>query len=139
MTFWQGLVVAIIVNFHSGGRWSETNGKSTTTPREQAIALQNVLICVEMLFFSIAHWCVFTTDEWEEGYAPREYAKPGIGLKDFVSDMKLIAKTSKASRRSKQHGANVVLVVDDELANEDDLTLEEGGDAIAVAMDKLVD
>ena len=104
MTFWQGLVIYIIVGLHNGGRWSVTDNDDTNqTPREQAAALQNVLICLEMLFFSIAHWCVFPVEEWEPGYRPRQYAKPGIGLKDFVDDMSLIVESSKASRRRSKY------------------------------------
>lgn len=107
MTFWQGMIISIICNIHQGGQWSVTNDDtSSQSPREKAIQLQNVLICLEMLFFSIAHVCVFPTDEWEEGYAPREYAKPGIGLKDFVSDMSLIVESTKASRRAKKSSTN---------------------------------
>jgi hypothetical protein len=103
MTFWQGLVISIVCNLHQGGQWSVTDNNETQNPRQKAIELQNVLICLEMLFFSIAHVCVFPTDEWEEGYAPQEYAKPGIGLKDFVSDMSLIVESTRASRRAKKN------------------------------------
>ena len=65
------------------------------TPHEQAVEIQNVLICLEMLFFSIAHWCVFPAEEWEPGYRPKQYAKPGIGLKDFASDMRYIMSSSR--------------------------------------------
>jgi hypothetical protein len=125
MTFWQGLVISIICNLHQGGRWEVTDNDGGTDPRHKAIALQNVLICLEMLFFSIAHWCVFPTEEWEEGYAPREYAKPGIGIKDFVSDMSLIVQSSKASRRSKQNngGISEELIVDEEVGTDHDLCL----------------
>lgn len=119
LTFWQGLVIAIVCNIHQGGRWSVTNDNDENqNPRQKAIELQNVLICLEMLFFSIAHLCVFPTDEWEEGYAPREYAKPGIGLKDFVSDMSLVVESTKASRRAKlsmNASSDLDLEVDEEV------------------------
>jgi hypothetical protein len=88
-----------------------------------------------MLFFSIAHWCVFPTEEWEEGYAPREYAKPGIGIKDFVSDMNLIVQSSKASRRSKKNAGDISeeLMVDEEVGTEHDLSLATSpGDDVRV-------
>lgn len=134
MTFWQGLLISIIVNLHQGGRWSVTDNDGGSDPRHKAMALQNVLICLEMLFFSIAHWCVFPTEEWEEGYAPREYAKPGLGFKDFVSDMSLIVESSKASRRSKQSTGDISeeLMVDEEVGMEHDLRLAtDTGDEVA--------
>ena len=99
MTFWQGLVISIIVNvnLHQGGQLNKDDDE--TSPREQSAMIQNILICLEMLFFSIAHWCVFPTDEWEPGYRRREYAKPGIGIKDFVQDMSYIAESRKKSTR----------------------------------------
>ena len=118
MTFWQGLAISIVCNIHQGGRWSVTDDSDNQNPGEKAIELQNVLICLEMLFFSIAHVCVFPIDEWEEGYAPRVYAKPGIGLKDFVSDMSLIVESSRASRRSKKsHNSSTEeeVIVDEEV------------------------
>ena len=134
MTFWQGLVISIVCNLHQGGQWSVTDNNETQNPREKATELQNVLICLEMLFFSIAHVCVFPTDEWEEGYAPREYAKPGIGLKDFVSDMSLIVESSKASRRAKKNkdeqaedDEEVGIVTDDQQVDEDDIPVMANG------------
>lgn len=99
MTFWQGLVISIIVSINQGGRW---DSDKEMNPREKAAMVQNILICLEMLFFSIAHWCVFPTDEWEPGYRPREYAKPGIGIKDFVEDISYIASSRKLSRHSRR-------------------------------------
>mmetsp|Transcript_7953 Transcript_7953/g.11503 ORF Transcript_7953/g.11503 Transcript_7953/m.11503 type:complete len:459 (-) Transcript_7953:53-1429(-) len=100
MTFWQGLVINIIVSLEAGGRWEE--GNSDTDPREKAMRLQNILICLEMLFFSIAHWCVFPPEEYEEGYRRRNLPKPGIGFSDFVADVGLIVESSKQAKRSRQ-------------------------------------
>lgn len=59
-------------------------------PRAQAVFIQNTLICLEMLFFSLAHWCVFPTEEWEPGYQPKHMARPGLGIKDFAKDVRSI-------------------------------------------------
>ena len=57
---------------------------------------QNFVICLEMLLFSIAHFYCFPTDEWMEGYRPKENnnAKFGdnIALGDFYNDMKLVLR-----------------------------------------------
>lgn len=100
MTFWQGLIINIIVSLESGGRWEENN--SDTDPREKAMRIQNILICLEMLLFSIAHWCVFPPEEYEEGYRRRKLPKPGIGFSDFVADVGLIVESSKKAKRSRR-------------------------------------
>lgn len=81
MTFWQGLVIAIFIYFQN----SDRNEKDAT-----ASMLQNLLICVEMLIFSIFHWCVFPVDEWTEGYRPKIMERPGIAFGDFVQDVSLV-------------------------------------------------
>ena len=91
MTFWQGLVISIVVNVHGTS--------SVVDPVEKSRKLQNVLICLEMLFFAVAHWCTFPTDEWEEDYRPQHYAKPGLGFKDFASDVSVIFDSGRAARQ----------------------------------------
>lgn len=54
------------------------------------MAIQNLLICVEMLIFSLAHWCVFPYEEWEPGYRPKQMARPGLGIRDFAKDVRVI-------------------------------------------------
>jgi hypothetical protein len=68
------------------------------TPLERAAEIQNILICMEMLLFSIAHWCVFPSEEWEPDYRPKEYASPGIGIKDFASDLSFIMSSKSDAR-----------------------------------------
>jgi Organic solute transporter Ostalpha len=108
MTFWQGLVIDIIVSVDAGGRWDDMD-ENSTNPREKAIYLQNVLICLEMLLFSIAHWCVFPNDEWKQGYTRQNLPKPGIGFSDFVSDVSLIVESSKQAKlcRRSQEGSYI--------------------------------
>lgn len=146
LTFWQGLLISIIVqvwqkderasavgvavgsdatttpgsdsewdyvdenNNSTGGRilyetnhqegYTQGDGHEYTDPKQQAAQIQNFLICLEMLFFSIAHWCVFPAEEWEPDYRPKHYAKPGIGLSDFVSDMSYIINSRSEARRA---------------------------------------
>jgi Organic solute transporter Ostalpha len=157
LTFWQGLLISIIVNLHvqtasstamsSSGRGSTANTTTVVLPvdtsaptttdyahhhhgyapspapihrfllgdnadyadgdttsgssdEDQAAQIQNFLICLEMLFFSIAHWCVFPAEEWAPDYRPKLYSvKPGMGLQDFASDLKYIVSTSNTARR----------------------------------------
>jgi Organic solute transporter Ostalpha len=158
LTFWQGLLISIIVNLHvqtastamssSSGRGAtanttvvlpvvdtsapttayahhhhgyapspapihrfllgdnadyadgDTSSGSGSTAEDQAALIQNFLICLEMLFFSIAHWCVFPAEEWAPDYRPKLYSvKPGMGLQDFASDLKYIVSTSNTARR----------------------------------------
>jgi hypothetical protein len=142
LTFWQGLLISIIVNLHvqtsstitsSSSRGSSANitvsPNSTAAAKgfaptpapihhrflfgddddednthsssdDQAAQIQNFLICLEMLFFSIAHWCVFPAEEWAPDYRPKSHSfKPGMGLKDFASDLKYIVSTSNTARR----------------------------------------
>ena len=61
--------------------------------------VQNFVICLEMLFFAIAHVFVFPTEEWKPGYRPKERIKTklgeNIGIHDFVKDVKHMVKTRK--------------------------------------------
>ena len=81
MTFWQGLVLQ---GMASAGFVLD----------RQATQLQNLLICIEMLLASIAHFYVFPYYEWEDGYK-REKEKSvlirdTLALRDFVTDMKMM-------------------------------------------------
>ena len=102
VTFWQGLVISIVVNLKqregTTSHWAQN--ELDDDPRERAQQLQNVLICLEMLFFSITHWCVFPAEEWEPNYQPRKVGNPGIGFKDFVSDVSEIYNQAGNNRRS---------------------------------------
>ena len=111
MTFWQGLIISIL--FHASG---ETGDKSesdddvdsssnTSASFHSASSIQHILICMEMLIFSIAHFCVFPAEEWETGYKMKYYDGPGFGFKDFAQDANLIISSGKQSilaRREKK-------------------------------------
>jgi Organic solute transporter Ostalpha len=73
---------------------------SSSDPNEESARIQNFLICLEMLFFSLAHWCVYSAEEWKPDYRPpdKPYAKPGIGLKDFANDIGYIVNSSTSAR-----------------------------------------
>lgn len=103
LTFWQGLAISMAVNFKHEEQHTDIN------PRERASQLQNMLICLEMLFFSITHWCVFPAEEWEQDRIGRpngNQPKAGIGIQDFVQDVSHIVK---ASRRRRARGKNIRL------------------------------
>jgi Organic solute transporter Ostalpha len=72
LTFWQGVCIAIFVQLHH--QQQQTTSTSSTSSRsveEQAMEIQNVLLCLEMLFFSLAHFCVFPAEEWDPQYHER--------------------------------------------------------------------
>lgn len=83
LTFWQGLAISILVHL-------DGNKNDNKSDREQAQSIQSLLICLEMLFFSLAHWCVFPPEEWEPGYRPKQMARPGLGFRDFGKDVRVI-------------------------------------------------
>lgn len=92
MTFWQGLVISIVAN---------TTVHVNAT--EWSLQVQNFLICLEMFFFSVAHFYVFPTEEWQEGYKPKADNDLQFGdnmaLRDFVQDVKLILKSQKKKKK----------------------------------------
>ena len=68
-------------------------------PVDWSRRVQNFVICLEMLFFAVAHVFVFPTEEWKPGYRPKERIKTklgeNIGIHDFVKDVKHMVKTRK--------------------------------------------
>jgi hypothetical protein len=98
LTFWQGLMILILVNLE--------DTKAGENASLKARQYQNMLICLEMLFFSVTHWCVFPAEEWEKDYRPSEYRnKPGLGIQDFVSDVNHIVKSGRRkSKRRRRRG-----------------------------------
>jgi hypothetical protein len=133
LTFWQGLVISMVVNFKHEEQHTDIDA------RERASQLQNMLICLEMLFFSITHWCVFPAEEWEKDYTPRiNQPKAGIGIQDFVQDVSHIVKASRRRRRgarggkgnnSREHGVYQDAPVELGLS-EDEEEVELGGAAL---------
>jgi len=97
MTFWQGLAIQFFFHFSTNNN-ANTDDESTVS----ASGIQHILICMEMLFFSIAHWCVFPAEEWEDDYKVQYYQRPGFGFKDFASDLSLIIDDGKKSIRARR-------------------------------------
>ena len=109
MTFWQGLAISIIFHASEGNSNNESGDDDSASDSNSngysANSIQHILICMEMLFFSAAHWCVFPAEEWEDGYKMKFYDGPGFAFKDFASDVNLIIDSGKRSmqaRREKQ-------------------------------------
>jgi len=105
MTFWQGLIISII--FHasqSNDSTSDDDDDSTSSNSTvySATSLQHILICMEMLFFSVAHFCVFPAEEWEDGYKMKFYEGPGFGFKDFASDVGMVIDSGKRSMQARR-------------------------------------
>lgn len=98
LTFWQGLLINIVFYFKSGNSGDSEDGTSPT----MALQLQNVLICLEMLFFSICHWCAFPAEEWEEGYRRKNFEGPGMGFKDFASDLSDLVSSQRTAKEEKR-------------------------------------
>ena len=106
MTFWQGMAIAILARVVY----------DVEDPVEWSKRAQNFLVCVEMLFFAIAHCFVFPTEEWKSGYRPRDrttgVGKAGtkkrfgdnIALNDFVGDVRYILRTRKKPKRMQKSG-----------------------------------
>lgn len=106
MTFWQGLVISIIFHASEDSMENESEGDDSTSGSSSSIysasSIQHILICMEMLFFSVAHWCVFPAEEWEDGYKVRFYEGPGFGFKDFAQDVNLIVESGKRSMQARR-------------------------------------
>ncbi|KAI9292334.1 DUF300-domain-containing protein [Neoconidiobolus thromboides FSU 785] len=85
-SFWQGLVISALV---STGLVHLGNG---LTEEHTAVALQDALICIELLFGAIAHWYAFTYKDYmpKNGILVRLkifYAiRDAIGIKDIILD-----------------------------------------------------
>lgn len=148
LTFWQGLLISIVVHMQQANQDDSSssspitaNNNNTTvvstddnsndmSPQEHAAQIQNVLICLEMLLFSIAHWCVFPWEEWQPEYRENQgkiMATPGFGIRDFVSDMNGIVEQTRRRRKARRvtlEEESGTTTTDDNVP-EDDLVLQE--------------
>eukprot|EP00536_Pseudo-nitzschia_multiseries_P004734 jgi/Psemu1/237895/estExt_Genewise1.C_810016 len=93
LTFWQGLAILLSLVLAAAPEEKEE-------AYLQARKYQNLLICVEMLLVAISQWCVFPAVEWEPGYEPRQMHTPGLGIRDFVSDVGQIVSNRSRGRRT---------------------------------------
>jgi len=114
LTFWQGLAIRIGLSIENS-RADDDSRLSGVEIGRKAVQIQNVVICLEMLFFSITHWCVFPAEEWQPGFEASKQRqrrrresygdeiepslKPGIGLNDFVQDVSHIYNARRRVRR----------------------------------------
>lgn len=108
MTFWQGLAISIIFHASESGSGNQNDDDDSTSSSSinSATSIQHILICMEMLFFSVAHWCVFPPEEWEEGYKVKFYEGPGFGFGDFKDDVSLIIDSGKRSMKARREKKN---------------------------------
>lgn len=79
MTFWQGISIQVM---SSMGMVDERT----------ATQIQNLLICIEMLIASLAHFYIFPYEEWEPGYRENQNfikvrIRETLGLTDFGRDV----------------------------------------------------
>ncbi|CAJ1936375.1 unnamed protein product [Cylindrotheca closterium] len=96
LTFWQGVLILMFVYIE------ENNSGESASARGRRY--QNILICLEMLFFSLTHWCVFPAEEWEKDYQRSKHTAAGIGIQDFVSDVSHIVKSGRERRKRRRRG-----------------------------------
>lgn len=98
MTFWQGSALRVLAETTDVGG----NGDTADEWSEQ---IQNFLICLEMLLFSIAHFYCFPVEEWQPGYKVNfRKAKFGetMALNDFFTDLKIILTTDTSAKKKKK-------------------------------------
>ena len=103
LTFWQGLAISIIFHASSDNNSDDEDDSSDTY---SAKSIQQILICMEMLFFSSAHWCVFPAEEWDPSYKARFYEGPGFAFNDFASDVGFVINRGKRSRQARRDKKN---------------------------------
>jgi hypothetical protein len=96
LTFWQGLLITIFVSLHEVNN-KKDDSSTSKSPQQLATELQHILICLEMVFFSVAHLCVFSAEEWEPNYRPKEFKAPSFGITDFAKDVKYIMSSQRRS------------------------------------------
>ena len=130
MTFWQKMVISIIVHVGYADKF-ESNDEAT----EYVKLAQNFLICLEMLFAATAHCFVFSPDEWAEGYREIEENRrkqrcqseshfgDGVALHDFIQDVKVVIASKqrrKRRRRLKRDAVDETLTPSSTTSKDDD-------------------
>eukprot|EP01041_Mallomonas_annulata_P006040 gene6040-12175_t len=95
MTFWQGVVIGVM----------STMGLVDVRSSTQ---IQNLLICIEMLIASLAHFYIFPYEEWREGYKREKLNEKVRNFRDpfafgyFASDLGVMMTKSTKRRESMQ-------------------------------------
>ena len=72
MTFWQGVTINLMASM---GMVDERAGSQ----------VQNLLICIEMLVASLAHFYIFPYQEWEAGYKEQEEMRKNVRMRDTMA------------------------------------------------------
>ena len=109
MTFWQGLIIGIIFHANTDGDSDDDDDTSSNSGSGySAKSIQHILICMEMLFFSAAHMCVFPAEEWEEGYQASHGGGPTFAFQDFASDVNMIIDSGKRSMNARKERQNAL-------------------------------
>jgi len=114
MTFWQGLVISFLAR-----ATVETTKTADQDPDIWGKQVQNLLICLEMLLFSIAHFYCFPTEEWRDGYKDEAKEKKtkfgdGMALGDFMNDLKLIMGGDKKKKKMSKNALDDKADTDEE-------------------------
>ena len=107
MTFWQKMMLGLIVNIGYGDKFDTQEDAN-----DFIMQAQNFLICLEMLFSAVAHCFVFSPDEWSPGYREREERRKketesrsfgdAVALGDFINDVKVVMASKKRRKRRKK-------------------------------------
>jgi len=98
MTFWQSMLLMILAETTDVGGGGESADKWSEK-------IQNFLICLEMLLFSISHYYCFPVEEWQPGYeANFRKAKFGetMALNDFFTDLKIVMTAQNTHKKNKR-------------------------------------
>ena len=56
---------------------------------------------IHLSYHDVPHWCIFPTEEWEDGYKVQFYQGPGFAFGDFAADVSLIIDSGKQSIRAR--------------------------------------
>lgn len=121
MTYYQAIVIDIL---SAMGSFSMSAANS----------YQNLLICIEMFLFAIAHVYIFPVDEWEQGYKEKREALKNeekrirfgdtFAMPEFFSDVRQIVTVEDFYLKGKEEKA--LEYIESSYDDENEMTREEG-------------